>query len=127
MKQRLRQMLYCLLFRYKLMLDCWNMTPSHRPGFKAIREELEARLMQSSNYLYLEQADTGPQVTTAPDTGSKVTTAPDTGSHVTTAPDIGSHVSMAPESLVTSSDPGSGYWIGDQPRTEDDEYLAPKT
>ena len=100
-------MLYCLLFRYKLMLDCWNMTPSHRPGFKAIREELEARLMQSSNYLYLEQADTGPQVTTAPDTGS--------------------HVSMAPESLVTSSDPGSGYWIGDQPRTEDDEYLAPKT
>ena len=110
-------MLYCLLFRYKLMLDCWNMTPSHRPGFKAIREELEARLMQSSNYLYLEQADTGPQVTTAPDTGPQVTTAPDTGSHV----------SMAPESLVTSSDPGSGYWIGDQPRTEDDEYLAPKT
>ena len=73
------------------MLDCWNMTPSHRPGFKAIREELEARLMQSSNYLYLEQADTGPHVT------------------------------------VTSSDPGSGYWTGEQLGTGDDQYLAPTT
>ena len=79
------------------MLDCWNLAPSHRPGFKAIREELEARLMQSSNYLYLEQAENG------------------------------SHVTTAPESPVTSSDPGSGYWIVEQLRTGDDQYLAPTT
>ena len=119
------------------MLDCWNMTPSHRPGFKAIREELEARLMQSSNYLYLEQADTGsyvtmaqdtgPHVTMAPDNGSHVTMAQDTGLHVTMASDNGSHVSIAPESPVTSSDPGSGYWTGEQLRTGDDQYLAPTT
>ena len=99
------------------MLDCWNMTPSHRPGFKAIREELEARLMQSSNYLYLEQTDTGPHVTMAQDTCP----------HVTMASDNGSHVSIAPESPVTSSDPGSGYWTGEQLRTGDDQYLAPTT
>ena len=98
------------------MLDCWNLTPSHRPGFKAIREELEARLMQSSNYLYLEQADTGPGVTMDPDTGT----------HVTMASDNGPHVTMTPESPVTS-DPGSGYWTGEQLRTGDDQYLAPTT
>ena len=84
------------------MLDCWNMNPGRRPSFKAIKEELEPRLMQSSNYLYLEQeADT--------DTGS---------TQVTKAP-------VSPN--TSSSDPGSGYWTGDQLRTEDDEYLAPTT
>ena len=82
------------------MLDCWNLTPGRRPSFKAIKEDLEPRLMQSSNYLYLEQVDT--------ETGSP-------------------QVTMAPVSPVSSSDPGSGYWTGDQLRTEDDEYLAPTT
>ena len=71
------------------------MTPGRRPSFKAIKEELEPRLMQSSNYLYLEQGA---------DTEVK-----------------------APVSPVSSSDPGFGYWTGDQLRTEDDEYLAPTT
>ena len=43
--------------RYKLMLDCWNLSPSRRPGFKTIKEDLEVRLLQSSNYLYLENED----------------------------------------------------------------------
>ena len=77
------------------------MNPGRRPSFKVIKEELEPRLMQSSNYLYLEQgADT--------ETGSP-------------------QVTMAPGSPLSSSDPGSGYWTGDQLRTEDDEYLAPTT
>ena len=39
------------------MLDCWNLSPSRRPGFKTIKEDLEVRLLQSSNYLYLENED----------------------------------------------------------------------
>ena len=77
------------------MLDCWTLNPSRRPGFKAIKEELETRLLQSSNYLYLEHTLTEG------------------------TPD--------PTSQSTQSDAGSGYWTGEQLRTEDtNEYLAPK-
>ena len=77
------------------MLDCWNINPSRRPGFKAIKEELETRLLQSSNYLYLEQEE-----------------------------DNISSVDKDPSPLA-SSDTGSGYWTGENLRTEDDDYLAP--
>ena len=87
---KLRELsLFCLdLVRYKLMLDCWNINPSRRPGFKAIKEELETRLLQSSNYLYLEQEESDssvkdPSPLVASDTGSGYWT----GEHLRTEDD----------------------------------------